>query len=255
FIWARISGKSLKESIEELKNSPSPVFLDVASKPLKIEKISPINYAAAFDITQRYLAIQEDRRKRIGEAKEKEEKKKELARIERFEKVEPVGLIEKKVSVAMRAVSGVELPQLAWNEEDNRKTAAMILFYLRTETGKNVCPVCSKELSKAYCPSHGTVIPIKLGNLEALAKFYYLSINTIYTSFERQEVEKITYDNALKAIKNLIAELQRDGKLSPKVKPNTLMEGDIERYLAPALAEQIGKEYNKVLSYSRKIKI
>jgi hypothetical protein len=33
------------------------------------------------------------------------------------------------------------------------------------------------------------------------------------------------------------------------------MEGDIERYLAPAIAEEIGKEYNKVLSYSRKIKI
>ncbi|MEM2144871.1 MAG: hypothetical protein QW279_05890 [Candidatus Jordarchaeaceae archaeon] len=90
--------------------------------------------------------------------------------------------------------------------------------------------------------------------MEALAKFYYLSINTIHTSFQRREVEKITYDAALKTIKNLIADLQREGKLSPKIKPNTLMEGDVERYLAPAIAEQIGKEYNKVLSYSRRIK-
>lgn len=254
FIWARISSKSLKEAIEELKNSPSPVFLDIVNKPLKIEKISPVNYAAAFDITQRYLTIQEDRRKRIGEAKEKEEMKKELARIERFEKVEPIGLIEKKVNVAMRAISGVELAELAWTEADNSKTAAMILFYLRTETGKNVCPICSKELGDTYCPVHGTVTPLKLGNLEALAKFYYLSINTIHTSFQRREVEKITYDAALKAIKNLIADLQREGKISPKIKPNTLMEGDIERHLAPAIAEQIGKEYNKVLSYSRRIK-
>lgn len=254
FIWARISSKSLKEAIEELKNSPSPVFLDVVNRPLKIEKVSPVSYAAAFDITQRYFTIQEDRRKRIDVAKEKEETKKELARMERFEKVEPIGLIEKKVNIAMRAISGVELPQLAWNEADNHRTAAMILFYLRTETGKTVCPVCSKELGDTYCPVHGTVTPLKLGNLESLAKFYYLSINTIHTSFQRKEIEKITYDNALKSIKNLIADLQREGKLSPKIKPSTLMEGDIERYLAPAIAEQIGKEYNKVLGYSRKMK-
>nr|MDO8083066.1 hypothetical protein [Candidatus Freyarchaeota archaeon] len=254
FIWARIGSKSLKDSIEELKSSPSPTFLGVVEKPLKMEKVSPVSYATAFDITQRYFTIQEERRKRIGVAREKEEKKKELARIERFEKVEPIGLIEKKINVAMRAISGVELPQLAWSEADNHRTAAMIIFYLRTETGKTVCPVCSRELGDTYCKVHGTVTPIKLGNLEALAKFYYLSINTIHTSFEREEVEKITYDNALKSVKNLLADLQREGKLSSKIKPSTLMEGDIERYLAPAIAEQIGKEYNKVLGYSRKIK-
>jgi len=32
------------------------------------------------------------------------------------------------------------------------------------------------------------------------------------------------------------------------------MEGDIERYLAPALAEEIGKVYNNVLSYSRRFR-
>jgi hypothetical protein len=254
FIWARTSTKFLKDSIEELKSSPSPVFLDVVEKPLKIEKVSPISYATAFDLTQRYFIIQEGRRKRIDVAKEKEEKKKEIARMERFEKVEPIGLIEKKVNIAMRAVSGVELAQLAWDEADNRKTAAMILFYLRTETGKSICPLCSKELGNSYCPTHGLVTPIKLGNLEALAKFYYLSINTIHTSFKRAEVEKITYDEALKAVKNLLADLQREGKLSPKIKPSALMEGDIERYLAPEIAGKIGNEYNKVLGYSRKLK-
>ncbi|WXG40015.1 MAG: hypothetical protein WED07_04210 [Candidatus Freyarchaeum deiterrae] len=254
FIWARTSINSLKESMEELKSSSSPTFLGVVEKPLKIEKIPPISYATAFDLTQRYLTIQEGRRKRIGDAKEKEEKKKELARMERFEKVEPIGLIEKKINVAMRAISGVELTQLAWTEDDNRRTSAMIIFYLRTETGKTVCPLCSKELEKSYCPNHGSVTPVKLGNMEALAKFYYLSINTIHTSFKRAEVEKITYDEALKEIKNLLADLQREGKLSPKIRPSTIMEGDIERYIAPAIAEKIGKEYSKVLGYSRKLK-
>ncbi|MEM3561719.1 MAG: hypothetical protein QXR19_00620 [Candidatus Jordarchaeaceae archaeon] len=254
FIWARISSKSLDESIKELKGTPSPLFLRVVEKPLNIEKIEPVSYAAAFDITHRYFETQEEKRKRIDVAKEREEKKKELARIERFEKVEPIGIIEKKVNVAMRALSGVELAQLEWSEADNRRTAAMILFYLRTEVGKTVCPVCAKELGDAYCQEHGTVTPIKLENLEALAKFYYLSMNTIYSSFKREEVEQITYDNAIKFVKDLLADLQREGKLSPRITPSTLMEGDIERYIAPAMAQVIGKEYNKILSYSRKSK-
>ncbi|MFB0560951.1 MAG: hypothetical protein ACETWM_07040 [Candidatus Lokiarchaeia archaeon] len=254
FIWARTSSKSLEESIEELKNSPSPAFLGVVEKPLNIEKVLPESYATAFDITHRYFEIQEEKRKRIDVAKEKEEKKKELARMERFEKVEPIGLIEKKVNVSMRAVSGVELAQLEWNEADNRRTAAMILFYLRTETGKNVCPVCANEVDNAYCQTHGTITPINIGNLEALAKFYYLSINTIYSSFKREDVEQITYDEAVRVVKNLLADLQREGKLSSKITPNTLMEGDVERYLAPAMAEKIGKVYNDVLGYSRRFK-
>ncbi|MGQ9720829.1 MAG: hypothetical protein ACUVXA_05845 [Candidatus Jordarchaeum sp.] len=253
-IWARTSSKSLKEAIQELRKSPSPTFLGIVEKPLKIDKIPPESYATAFDITQRYNEIQEEKRKRIDMAKEKEEKKKELARMERFERIEPIGLIEKKVNVAMRAVSGVELAQLEWNETDDRRTAATLLFYLRTETGKNVCPVCANEVENDYCPNHGTITPLSLGNLEALAKFYYLSINTIYSTFKRQEVEKITYDEAVRLIKNMLADLQREGKLSSKITPSTLMEGDVERYLAPAIAEQIGKVYNDVLSYSRRLK-
>lgn len=253
-IWARTSSKSLKEAIQELRKSPSPTFLGIVEKPLKIDKISPESYATAFDITQRYNEIQEEKRKRIDIAKEKEEKKKELARMERFERIEPIGLIEKKVNVAMRSVSGVELAQLEWNGTDDRRTAATLLFYLRTETGKNVCPVCANEVENDYCPNHGTITPLSLGNLEALAKFYYLSINTIYSTFKRQEVEKITYDEAVRLIKNMLADLQREGKLSSKITPSTLMEGDVERYLAPAIAEQIGKVYNDVLSYSRRLK-
>ncbi len=254
FIWARTSSKSLEESIEELKSSSSPVFLGVVDKPLNIEKVPPESYATAFDITYRYNAIQEEKRKRIDVAKEKEEQKKELARMERFEKIEPIGLIEKKINVAMRAISGVELPQLEWNEVDNRRTASMILFYLRTETGKKGCPICSKEVDEPYCQTHGAITPITLGNLEALAKFYYLSINTIHSSFTRKEVEKITYDEAVKVVKNLLEDLQREGKLSSKITPKTLMEGDVERYLAPAIAEAIGKIYNNVLGYSRRLK-
>ncbi|MHA1578283.1 MAG: hypothetical protein ACTSUQ_01480 [Candidatus Freyarchaeota archaeon] len=254
FIWARASSNSLEESIKELENSPSPTFLGVVEKPINIKKVPPVSYATAFDITQRYLSIQEEKRKRIDVAKEKEERKKELAKLERFERIEPIGLIEKKVNVAMRALSGVELPQLEWDEADNRRTAAMILFYLRTETGKRVCPVCANELDNGYCSEHGTVVPVTLGSLETLAKFYYLSINTIYSSFRRKEVEQITYEEALRVVKNLLADLQREGKLSSKITPSTLMEGDIERYLAPALAEEIGKVYNNILSYSRRFR-
>ncbi|MBS7288898.1 MAG: hypothetical protein KIH01_09240, partial [Candidatus Freyarchaeota archaeon] len=144
-----------------------------------------------------------------------------------------------------------------WTENDSRKLEAMSKIFVRSEVGKTVCPYCARAIKGNSCPEHGHVEPVTEGPLEALAKFYFISLKIIKDLTERKIKERgkeFAFKDALRTVKSIFSELKMRGKLSPKSTEKSVMEGDMDRYLVPAVAKEIAEEYMKAIGQVRKLK-
>ncbi|MEM3466601.1 MAG: hypothetical protein QW566_09045 [Candidatus Jordarchaeales archaeon] len=133
----------------------------------------------------------------------------------------------------------------------------MSKIFIGSEIGKTVCPYCARVVKGNSCPEHGYVEPITEGPLEALAKFYFLSLKIIEELTERKSRElgkKIEFRDALSVVRSIFSELRVRGKISPKSTEKNVMEGDMDRYLIPAVAKEIAEAYMKALGQIRKLK-
>jgi len=255
FIWARQTNRSLNEALEEIKSTPSPLFSGVAEAKLNFGALPPVSYSAAYDLSQRYLEFSRMHLEAVQEAKEREAEAKEIARKEIYERIDPTGLLERKLTIALRAPTGVGRTELEWSEKDTRKLEAMSKIFVGSEIGKTICPYCARVVKGNSCPEHGYVEPITEGPLEALAKFYFLSLKIIEELTERKSKElgkKVEFKDALRTVKSIFSELRVRGKLSPKTTERSVMEGDMDRYLIPAVAREIGEVYMKALRQIKK---
>ncbi|MEM3568437.1 MAG: hypothetical protein QXI20_02735 [Candidatus Jordarchaeales archaeon] len=257
FIWARQTNRTLNEALEEIKGTPSPLFLGVAGAKLNLGSMPPVSYSAAYDLSQRYLEFNRMQLEVVQEAREKEAEAKEIAKREIYERIDPTGLLERKITIALRAPTGIEKAELEWSEKDTRKLEAMSKIFIGSEIGKTVCPYCARVVKGNSCPEHGYVEPITEGPLEALAKFYFLSLKIIEELTERKSRElgkKIEFRDALRVVRSIFSELRVRGKISPKSTEKNVMEGDMDRYLIPAVAKEIAEAYMKALGQIRKLK-
>jgi len=127
FILARLTDKSLKEGINELKTEVSPIFEDFVSLTLKEEYISPVSYVIAYDLIQRLKTYEQLRKLRVEEIYEKKKQKEEEKKKEIREKQEisTLNWIERKITSSLMRITspGINPNQLYWNEKDT-KTAA-----------------------------------------------------------------------------------------------------------------------------------
>ncbi|MEM1722720.1 MAG: hypothetical protein QXK43_03045 [Candidatus Jordarchaeales archaeon] len=257
FIWARQINKTLNDAVKELESTASPLFAGVTEAKLNFDALPLMSYSAAFDISQRYLEYGREQMEAIQRAREKEVEAKERIKKEVYEKIEPTGLLEKKLTVALKAPVSVAKAELEWSESDTRKLEAMSKIFVRTEIGKKICPNCAVEVKDNSCPEHGYIEPVVMGSLEALAKFYFLSLKIIRDLTEqkvRTKIGEITFRDALRTVKSIFLELKMKGKLSPKSTEKMVVEGDLDRYLIPEIANKIAEEYAKAVGYIRKLK-
>ncbi|MCK4281665.1 MAG: hypothetical protein KAX10_06095, partial [Candidatus Lokiarchaeota archaeon] len=127
FILARLTDKSLKEGINELKTEVSPIFEDFVSLTLKEEYISPVSYVIAYDLIQRLKTYEQLRKLRVEEIYEQKKQKEEEKKKEIREKQEisTLNWIERKITSSLMRITspGINPNQLYWNEKDT-KTAA-----------------------------------------------------------------------------------------------------------------------------------
>lgn len=257
FIWARQTNKPLRDALEEIEKAASPLFSGVVEAKLNLGAMPPVSYSSAYDLSQRYLEFNRMQVEAAQEAREREAEAKEIARREVYERIDPTGLLERKLTIALRAPSGIEKAELEWTENDSRKLEAMSKIFVRSEIGKTVCPFCARAIKGNSCPEHGYVEPVTEGPLEALAKFYFISLKIIKDLTEQKTKEsgkELAFKDALRTVKSIFSELKVRGKLSPKSTEKNVIEGDMDRYLVPEVAKEIAEEYMKAIGQVRKLK-
>ena len=124
FILARLMETSLKEAISELKNTPSPVYEDIAQLKLKSDLISPISYCIGYDIIKRFGKFEEIRKsevERIIESKEKEKEEK-AKKLREEQELSTLNWIERRITSSLMRINspGINPNQLYWQEKDTK---------------------------------------------------------------------------------------------------------------------------------------
>nr|HDO80954.1 hypothetical protein [Candidatus Bathyarchaeota archaeon] len=257
FIWARQAMIPMEKSVRILEETPSPLFASTVSAPLNFKSLPPVSYATAYDLAQRYISIQLEQAKTVKEARARMLEEEEKAKRRVYERLEPTSLLERKIKIALKAPSGIEKAELEWTQKDTQKIEAISKLFIRQEVGSRICPYCARKLRDDVCPEHGYVTPIVEGPLEALAHFYFLSLKTIEEALP-QNAKRLrkpsSFSDALKTVKSIFSELKIKGKLSPKSSMKHVMEGDVDRYLIPAVAKEIAQAYMRSVSELRKLR-
>ncbi|MFW9900233.1 MAG: hypothetical protein ACFFDY_02965 [Candidatus Thorarchaeota archaeon] len=124
FILARLLEKSLKESIFDLKNNESPIYMDIISLKLKTDIISPISYCIGYDIIKRIEKFEKSRKLEVEhiielKEKEKEEKSKKIREVQ---ELSTLNWIERRITSSMMRINspGINPNQLYWQEKDSK---------------------------------------------------------------------------------------------------------------------------------------
>ena len=124
FILARLMEISLKEASSELKNTPSPIYEDIAQLKLKSDLISPISYCIGYDIIKRFEKFEEIRKsevERIIESKEKEKEEK-AKKLREEQELSTLNWIERRITSSLMRINspGINPNQLYWQEKDTK---------------------------------------------------------------------------------------------------------------------------------------
>jgi len=124
FILARLLEKSLKESIFDLKNNESPIYMDIIPLKLKTDIISPISYCIGYDIIKRIEKFEKSRKLEVEhiielKEKEKEEKSKKIREVQ---ELSTLNWIERRITSSMMRINspGINPNQLYWQEKDSK---------------------------------------------------------------------------------------------------------------------------------------
>ena len=145
FILSRLTNKSLKESIFELKNKESYVYNDILPLKLKADLVSPISYCIAYDLIKRFENYGDTEKAKIISAKveklkKDDDKKKELRKAKQDN---PFNWIEHKITSTMMGINrpGMNPNQFYWEDKDTKIATEQILIHnsLKDDPYNNFC--------------------------------------------------------------------------------------------------------------------
>jgi hypothetical protein len=154
FILSRLTNKSLKESIFELRNKESYVYEGIFPLKLKADLVSPISYCIAYDLIKRfenYEASEKD--KVISASVEKkikdDTKKKEYLKVQQEN---PFNWIDRKITSTMMGINrpGINPKQFYWEKKDTKIGTEQIKIHsgLNDDPFTNFCEFYNFALEK-----------------------------------------------------------------------------------------------------------
>jgi len=225
FILARLTDKSLKEGIKELKDNNSPIYENI--KPLKLghDNLSPVSYCVAYDLIKRFEHFEELRKLKIKKIIESKEKVKEIKRkeIRKQQEISTLNWIERRITSSLMRINspGINPNQLYWQEKDTKTATDNIKLH--------------SELKGNF--------------LDLVIEYFHFAIEKMKshaTDIKLPEHDKL-HNTVLTIIENLL-EKRLGHKPSPEEIDN-ILEG--ERFeIAKQIATRIGRILDKAL-YSK----
>ncbi|NVM43565.1 MAG: hypothetical protein HWN79_01505 [Candidatus Lokiarchaeota archaeon] len=222
FILSRLTNKSLKESIFELKNKESYVYKDIMPLKLKADLVSPISYCIAYDLIKRFENYGDTEKSKIISAKvEKQKKDADKKKESRKVKQEnPFNWIERKITSTMMGISrpGMNPNQFYWEKKDTK----IAIEQIKNHSGLTDDPFNN------FC------------------EFYFFAVEKIKSHIENMKLpsrEEIVTEVSI-VINEILAE-----RLKPSPSPQEVKEMlDSERYkVAKIIALKIGSLLDKAL--------
>ena len=145
FILSRLTNKSLKESIFELKNKESYVYKDILPLKLKADLVSPISYCIAYDLIKRFENYGESEKTKVLSAnvdkqRKEDDKKKELRKVQQEN---PFNWIERKIISTLMGINrpGMNPNQFYWEKKDTKIATEQIKIHsgLTDDPFSNFC--------------------------------------------------------------------------------------------------------------------
>ena len=133
FILSRLTNKSLKESIFELKNKESYVYKDISPLKLKADLVSPISYCIAYDLIKRFENYGESEKinviSAIADKQRKEDYKKKESR--KVQQENPFKWIEHKITSTLMGINrpGMNPNQFYWGKKDTKIATEQIKMH------------------------------------------------------------------------------------------------------------------------------
>lgn len=222
FILSRLTNKSLKESIFELKNKKSYVYNDIMPLKLKADLVSPISYCIAYDLIKRFENYGDTEKSKVISAKVEKQKKDDDKKKE-FRKAKqenPFNWIERKITSAMMGINrpGMNPNQFYWEEKDTK---------IATEQIKNHSSSGDDPFSN-FC------------------EFYYFAVEKIKSHIENMKLPT-REEIKIEVSKFIIEVLSERLKHAPNPQEiRDMLEG--ERYkIAKKIALKIGSLLDKAL--------
>lgn len=239
FIWARLSNKTIKKALEELKENNSPIYKDVSPLPLSFYNIPPISYATAFDMC---IRIEDDLHNKFIESEKQKEKEVETKAIESkamFKDADTYSWIEKRIKMSIMRTGKIQPTQLYWKEEDSNKLSKILLLHSQIKKGHIICPQCGEYLISNKCRTHGPCEPKPASTIDNLANFYVFAMEKLKKS-DFETAQRFILQVAITVLKNRIDH-----------EPNSedfekMFDGEIEE-IGKILGEDIGKHLNNLL--------
>ena len=222
FILSRLTNKSLKESIFELKNKESYVYKDILPLKLKADLVSPISYCIAYDLIKRFENYGDSEKLKVINAniekqRKEDDKKKELYKLQQEN---PFNWIEHKITSTIMGINrpGMNPNQFYWEKKDTKIATEQIKTHsgLTDDTFSNFC------------------------------EFYYFAVEKIKSQVENMKLptpEKIKIEVS-SFINEVLSERLDHAPNSQEIR--NLLEG--ERYkIAKKIAVKIGTLLDKAL--------
>jgi hypothetical protein len=145
FILSRLTNKSLKESMFELKNKESYVYKDILPLKLKADLVSPISYCIAYDLIKRFENYGDTEKIKVINAsldkqKKDDDKKKEF---HKAQQENPFNWIERKITSSMMGINrpGMNPNQFYWEDKDTKIATEQIKIHsgLTDDPFSNFC--------------------------------------------------------------------------------------------------------------------
>ena len=145
FILSRLTNKSLKESIFELKNKESYVYKDISPLKLKADLVSPISYCIAYDLIKRFENHGVSEKLKVISANV-EKQRKEYDKKKEFRKVQqenPFNWIERKITSTLMGINrpGMNPNQFYWKKKDTKIATEQVKIHsgLKNDPFSNFC--------------------------------------------------------------------------------------------------------------------
>ncbi|NVM04421.1 MAG: hypothetical protein HWN67_19010 [Candidatus Helarchaeota archaeon] len=239
FIWARLSDKTIKKALEELKQTNSPVYEYVKPLPLSFDNIPPISYATAYDMCIRIENSLQKKRLESEKRKAKETVMKTVKTKQAFKDADTYGWLEKRINMSIMRIGKIQPSQLYWKDQDSDKLSKIILLHTQVKRGQAICPECGEKVDLEKCDIHGPCTPKSASIIDTLAKFY---------SFSMDKLKKIDFKSAKNFVLQTASPIlkTRLGHEPTTEEYEKLLEGEILE-LGKLLGDDIGKKLNKVL--------
>ncbi|MFX0046910.1 MAG: hypothetical protein ACFE8G_01965 [Candidatus Hermodarchaeota archaeon] len=145
FILSRLTNKSLKESIFELKNQESYVYKDILPLKLKADLVSPISYCIAYDLVKRFENYGDSEKLKLVDSnlekqRKENDKKKELRKLQQEN---PFNWIEGKITSTIMGINrpGMNPNQFYWEKKDTKIAIEQIIIHsgLTDDPFSNFC--------------------------------------------------------------------------------------------------------------------